>query len=95
MTAVVTPSWLHNKEHNSSMDSNTTTTIGSGSGDGVTGDVDNGMLQTKQHLNSIGEDCTQCTSRPEIEVSGTVFKDLVNNCYADANTCPDNVPIGC
>merc|ERR1711865_441413 len=39
-TAVVTSALLHKNDHNSGMDSRTTTTIGSGSGDGVTGDVD-------------------------------------------------------
>ena len=39
-TAVVKSDLLFIKEHSSSMGSRTTTNIGSGSGDGVTGDVD-------------------------------------------------------
>ena len=47
---------------------------------------------------SVGEDCdAECTSRPEIDVSGTEFKDLVSNCYDTGDACPAkyNVPIGC
>merc|ERR1711966_599127 len=78
------------------MGSRITTNIGSGSGDGVTGDVDVdvGLLPIpERHLNSGGEDCSQCTSRPKIEVSGTDFQDLVKNCYD--GDCPEDVPIGC
>merc|ERR1711966_363918 len=80
------------------MGSRITTNIGSGSGDGVTGDVDVdvGLMPIpERRLNSGGEDCSQCTSRPKIEVSGTDFKDLVLNCYYDASDCPEDVPIGC
>merc|ERR1719157_453946 len=95
MTAVVTSALLHKNDRNSSTDSRATTTIGSGSGDGVTGDVemDVGMLQTNRRLISVGEDCDACASRPEI--SQTDFYNLVNSCTANASVCPDNVPIGC
>merc|ERR1711865_320868 len=86
------------KEHSSSMGSRTTTNIGSGSGDGVTGDVDVdvGLLPIpERRLNSGGEDCNDCDSRPKIVESGTDFRDLTYQCYANASDCPDNVPIGC
>merc|ERR1711865_494303 len=71
MTAVATSSaLLHKNDRNSSTDSRAMTTIGSGSGDGVTGDVemDVGMLQTKRSPYSVGEDCDACASRPKVEV---------------------------
>ena len=79
------------------MGSCATTTIGSCSGDNGTGDieVDNGMLQTKWSLNSIQEEFSQCTSRPEIDIGGNYFNELVSICNADSSTCPDNIPIGC
>merc|ERR1719157_226403 len=71
-TAAVKSDLLFIKELSSSMGSRTT--IGSGSGDGVTGDVemDVGLLPIRERrLNSGGEDCNDdCTSRPKIEVSG-------------------------
>merc|ERR1711865_661315 len=90
MTAVVTSALLHKNDRNSGMDSRATTTIGSGSGDVVTGDVevDVGMLQTRRSLNSVGNDCNSCASRPKIEVSGTDFQDLVKNCYNNGDACP-------
>merc|ERR1719287_315700 len=95
MTAVVTSTVLHTNGHNSNMDSRATTTIGRGSGAGVTGDVivDAGMLQTKRSLSSVGDDCNSCASRPEI--SQTDFFDLVYSCSADTSDCPEGVPIGC
>merc|ERR1711865_462693 len=100
MTAIVTSALLHKIDRNSGMDSRATTTIGSGSGDGVTGDVevDVGMLPIRERrLNSVGEDCNSCASRPKVEVSGTSFRELVSSCYADVTStaCPYNVPIGC
>ena len=100
MTAVVTSTLLLNNDHKSIIDSHATTTIGSGDGDGVAGDVemDVGMLHSKRRLNSGGEDCNDCDSRPKIVVSGTDFRDLVSSCYPggdDAKECPYNVPIGC
>merc|ERR1711865_5992 len=71
MIAVATSSaLLHKNDRNSSTDSRAMTTIGSGSGDGVTGDVemDVGMLQTKRSPYSVGEDCDACASRPKVEV---------------------------
>ena len=97
MKAVVT-SPLHNNGHNSNMDSRATTTIGRGSGDGVTGDVevDVGMLQTRRCLNFIGNDCDAgCDSRPKIELSGDDFRSKVSECIADADACPEKVQIGC
>jgi len=99
-TAAVKSDLLFNKQDSSIMNSRTITTIGSGSDDGVTGnvdvDVDVGLLPIRERrLNSVGDDCDACTSRPEI--SQTDFKDLVRNCYNGGDTCPTeyNVPIGC
>jgi len=96
-TAVVISNLLHNNDHNNSMDSRAMTTIGSGSGDGVTGDVDVdiGLLPiSERSLNSIAEDCTECTSSTVINESGNDFAAKVSDCYNN-NNCPDNVPIGC
>jgi len=92
-----------NKEHasimDSIMDSRSTTTIDSGSGDGLTGDVDVdvGLLPIRERrLNSVKEDCTLCDSSTVIDVSGFDFRRLVSNCFYDyGQKCPDNVPIGC
>ena len=101
MTAVVTSAVLHNNDHYSNMDSRAATTIGRGSGDGVTGDVevDIGILPIcKRRLNSVGEDCDVLLElcfgfRPKIQVSGTAFQTEVTDCI-DGN-CPHNLPIGC
>jgi hypothetical protein len=94
-TTVVTSNLLHNNDHNNSMDSHATTTIGSDSGDDVTGDVevDAGMLQTKRSLNSIAEDCTLCTSSTVIAESDD-FRVKVSDCHNN-NNCPGSIPIGC
>merc|ERR1719157_318739 len=62
-TAAVKSDLLLKNDHNSSMDSRSTTTIGSGNG---YVEVDAGMLQTNRRLNSVAEDCDACTSRPVI-----------------------------
>merc|ERR1711865_599877 len=93
-TAAVKSDLLFNKEHSSSMDSRTTTTIGSGSGDGVTGDVgvDVGLLPIfERRLDSVQEDCTaKCKNwnRPVIEKDGTSFRYLIADCIAGQG-CPD------